>query len=119
MTNAIKDRDDKTDKDDKDAPKRGQKAVTEPAVLTYPKTLYHEDGRTTTAANAVEEQTWTKEGFTDSPAQGEMYRQPGTTEPPIADPRPNYYVAPWTREGVAAREARETKDDKPALKAKG
>jgi hypothetical protein len=108
MTTA-KDRDDRDDKDDKDTPKRTKKDAT-PEALTFPKTLYHEDGRTTMVANAAEEKTWTKEGFSDSPLEGEMYRQPGTSEPPIADPRPNYYVAPWTREGVAAKEAREAKD---------
>jgi len=112
-------KDDKNGKDDKDTPKHGPKAAATPAVLTYPKTLYHEDGRTTTAANAAEEQMWTKEGFSDSPAVGEMYRQPGTTEPPIADPRPAYYVAPWTREGVAAKEAREAKDTAAPKAAKG
>ena len=108
---------DRDDKDDKDTPKHGQKAA--PQALTYPKTLYHADGRTTMAANAAEEAMWTKEGFTDSPAEGELYRQPGTTEPPVADPRPDYYIAPWSREGVAAREAREAKDATATPKLKG
>ena len=109
-------KDDKNGKDEKDTPKHGAKPATTPAVLAYPKTLYHEDGRTTTAANATEEAMWTKAGFTDSPAQGEAYRQPGTTEPPIADPRPNYYTAPWTKE---ARDAAAAKDDAATPKAKG